>query len=60
LKNNSGFGTIELVEETRSGHYYAMKKVKCDGKNELEACSKENNFYKLLNNHSNIGSFIVN
>lgn len=49
-----GFGSIDLVEETSNGNYYAMKKIKCESRNEIEKFSQENKFYKLLNNHSNI------
>ncbi len=52
-----GFGTVELIEEGRSNQLFALKKVKCDNKNELEKASIENRYYKLLNNNINISVF---
>ena len=34
---------------------YALKRVTCERGAELEQAAKENNYYKLLADHSNIG-----
>ena len=52
-----GFGTVYLVYLVEDTKYkeFALKKVKCDNKNELENLSKENKYYRQLNNHPNLG-----
>ena len=50
-----GFGTIDLVEESKTHHTFALKRVYCDNRNDLEKCSLENKYYKQLTNHINIG-----
>ncbi|CAF0865524.1 unnamed protein product [Brachionus calyciflorus] len=49
-----GFGTIDLIEDSSNGNTYALKKIKCENKNEIEKASMENKYYKQLNNHQNI------
>lgn len=50
----SCFGTVYLVEDTKYKEF-ALKKVKCESKNELENISKENKYYRQLNSHPNLG-----
>ena len=52
----SGFGVVDLVEDSKTHKYFALKRVCCHDKKELETFSQENKYYKLLNNNSNIGN----
>ncbi len=49
---------IDLVEEAKTYRTYALKRVFCDNRSDLEKSSLENKYYKQLNNHPNIGLHI--
>lgn len=51
---DGGFGVISLVENTRTYEQFALKRVKCEDRKEIEAMTLENKYYKLLNSHSNL------
>jgi serine/threonine protein kinase len=51
---DGGFGSIDLVEDT-SGRSLALKRVKCESKNELEQVSRENKYFKQLSDNPNLG-----
>ena len=58
--NLSGFGSVYLVEGTKNYKQFALKRIKCENKTELESISKENKYYKQLNSHPNLGKFEKN
>jgi serine/threonine protein kinase len=51
-----GFGAIDLVED-KFGRSLALKRVKCESKNDLELVSRENKYYKQLSDHPNSGFY---
>jgi serine/threonine protein kinase len=57
---DGGFGSIDLIEESRTGRSLALKRVKCESKNDLELVSRENKYYKQLCDNSNLGFYSQN
>lgn len=55
---DGGFGIINLVEDTSTYKQYALKRIKCENKSEMEQMSKENKYYKLLGEHTNIVNLV--
>lgn len=55
---DGGFGVISLVEDSRTYQQYALKRVKCESKEELESMGLENKYYKLLGTHTNLINLI--
>jgi serine/threonine protein kinase len=51
---DGGFGSVDLVREAKADRKFALKRVRCNDRHELERISHENRYYKQLNGHSNI------